>query len=612
MQGLNLRRLLIGDPLETTRQFEERLTKVKALAVFSSDALSSVAYATEEILLILILAGSGALRLAWPISLAIAALIAIVITSYYQTVHAYPGGGGSYIVAHEKLGRLPGLTAAASLITDYVLTVAVSTTAGVAAITSAFPGLYAHRTTIGLLSITLITVANLRGARESGTIFAIPSYMFILSFLGMIVMGLYQWFSTGMPAAMEPAPIAPAVHGLTLFLVLRAFAAGCTALTGIEAISNGVPAFESPESDNAGKTLITLAVLSMAMFLGVTFIAHQFGIAPNETTHETIVSSVARTVFGTGTPFYFLVQGTTMLILMLAANTSFNGFPRLASILAEDRYMPRQFALLGDRLVYSNGIVILGLLSGLLMVAFGGETTRLIPLYAVGVFLSFTLSQIGMVVHWNKLRDHNWRLKASLNGVGALATGIVLLVITATKFIYGAWAVLLFVPLLVRAFQIVHRHYETVARQLSLDDTGVPPRVRRHRVIVPIAGVHQGVLQALEYARSISDDVTAIYVEVDPRDTERIRERWSGWGQGVRLVVLPSPYRSIIGPLMNYVNKIDDIRRHDEMVTIVLPQFVAAPWWANLLHNQTALLIRMACLFRSNTVVTDVPYRLTA
>jgi len=612
MQSFSLKRLLVGNPLATSQQTHERLTKVKALAVFSSDALSSVAYATEEILLVLILAGSGAVRLAWPLSLVIAGLIAVVITSYYQTVYAYPNGGGSYIVAHDNLGVLPGLVAAAALITDYVLTVAVSTTAGVAAVTSAFPALYPYRIAIALASITLITIANLRGVRESGTIFAIPSYLFIITFLSMIAVGMYRWFSLGMPPALEPQHVPPAVHGLSLFLALRAFSSGCTALTGIEAISNGVQVFKSPESGNAGKTLIILAALSITMFVGVTFVSHQFGIVPDEAMHETVVSLVARTVFGGWSPFYYLVQGTTMLILMLAANTSFNGFPRLASILAQDRYMPRQFALVGDRLVYSNGIVILGLLSASLVVAFGGHTTRLIPLYAVGVFVSFTLSQTGMVLHWRRLRGSHWQLKAAVNGLGAVATGVVTVVIAATKFIYGAWAVLLFIPLLVAGLQAIYRHYQRVASQLSLETAGPPPRIRRHRAVVPIAGVHQGVLHALEYARSISEDVTAVYVEVNPDETARMRERWEMWGSGVRLVILPSPYRSIIGPLMDYVNKVDDVRRYDEVVTIVLPQFVPAQWWENLLHNQTALLIRLAFLFRSNTIVTDVPYRLQA
>ena len=610
MHSLNLKKLLIGNPLDTAQQATERLTKAKALAVFSSDALSSVAYATEEILLILMLAGSVAVGLSWPISLAIAALIAIVITSYYQTVHAYPSGGGSYIVAHDNLGVVPGLVAAAALTTDYFLTVAVSTTAGVAAITSAMPELYPYRIWIAVASITLITIANLRGVRESGTIFAIPSYIFVFAFLSMIAIGIYRWVATGAPPAMAPQHLPVITTELTLFLVLRAFAAGCTALTGIEAISNGVQAFKPPESDNAGKTLIILGSLSVTMFVGVTFVAHQFGIVPIEATHETVVSLVARTVLGDGSPFYFLVQITTMLILMLAANTSFNGFPRLASILARDRYMPRQFSLLGDRLVFSNGIIVLGLGSILLVAAFGGETTRLIPLYAVGVFVSFTLSQTGMVMRWVRRRDERWILKASLNGVGALATGIVSLVIAVTKFAYGAWAVLLLIPLLVAGFRAVERHYVSTADQLSVYRTGTAPRVRRHRVILPIAGVHAGVLRALEYARSISDDVTAVHVAVDPAETDRVRARWDEWGQGVRLEVLESPYRSIIGPLMQYVNQVDDVRRFDEVVTIVLPQFITERWWTNLLHNQTAFLIRLAFLFRSNTIVTDVPYRL--
>ncbi len=606
----SLRRLLLGDPLATSQAIHERLTKAKALAVFSSDALSSVAYATEEILLALVLAGTAAAGLVWPIALVIAALLAIVATSYYQTIHAYPSGGGSYIVSHDNLGELPGLVAAAALLTDYVLTVAVSISAGVAAITSAFGALLPYTVPLALLFIAFVTVANLRGVRESGTIFAAPTYLFVATFLLMIGVGLVKWLASGMPPAEPPQIEAHAVQGLTVFLVLRAFSSGCAALTGVEAISNGIPAFKPPESANAGKTLIAMAALLITMFLGITFLSHQYGIVPHEGTHETVVSLLARRVLGSGTPLYFLAQVATALILLLAANTSFADFPRLSSILARDRYMPHQFHNLGDRLVFSNGILMLGALSSVLVIAFGGVTTRLIPLYAVGVFLSFTLSQMGMVVRWWRKRGPHWRLKAAVNGIGALSTGVVVSVIAFSKFIYGAWAVIVLIPLVVMVFKAIYHHYQMVGVQLSLDATGAPPRVRRHRVIVPVGGVHRGILLALEYARSVSDDVTAVYVEVDPKETPHVQARWAQWGDGVRLKVLPSPYRSIIGPLVEYINQIDDISRHDEIVTIVMPRLVAARWWQNFLHNQTAIVIHLAFLFRRDTVVTDVPYRL--
>ncbi len=610
LSGFSLRRLFIGSPLATAQLKHERLSKVKALAIFASDALSSTAYATEEILLVLILAGSGVVHLAWPIALGIATLLAIVAFSYYQTVHAYPGGGGAYIVAHDNLGQFPGLVAAAALLTDYILTVAVSISAGVAAVTSVFHQLYPHRVGIGLFLIAVITILNLRGVRESGTVFAIPTYFFVGMTLTMIGVGLGRWILAGMPPAQPPRIDYPATHALTLFLILRAFSSGCAALTGVEAISNGIPAFKPPESENAGKTLIAMAVLLITMFLGITFLSHQFGIVPDEHTHETVISQLGRAAFGNGTILYYLFQAATMLILVLAANTSFAGFPRLSSILARDRYMPNQFALLGDRLVYSNGILLLALASSALLVIFGGETTRLIPLYAVGVFLSFTLSQSGMVVHWWRLRGTHWVIKALINGLGAVATAVVLIVFIVTKFVYGAWIVVLWIPIFISFFLAVHHHYRDVAAQLSLEAFGSPPPVRRHRVIVPIAGVHRAVIAALNYARSISDDVTAVYVETNPNETPKIRRKWAEWGDGIPLVVLPSPYRSIVGPLVEYVDRIDDQRRRDQVVTIVLPQFVPEKWWHHLLHNQTAWLIHLAFLFRREVMVTHVPFHL--
>lgn len=612
LSGFSLRRLLIGSPLATAQLKHERLSKVKALAVFSSDALSSTAYATEEILLVLILAGSGAVWLAWPIALGIATLLAIVAFSYYQTIHAYPGGGGAYIVAHENLGQMPGLVAAAAILTDYVLTVAVSISAGVAAVTSAFPALYPYRVGMGLALIAMITILNLRGVRESGTIFAIPTYFFVTMTLGMLGVGLYRWITAGMPPAAPPRIDYPTTHPLTLFIILRAFSSGCAALTGVEAIADGVPVFKPPESKNAGQTLIAMASLLITMFLGITFLSRQFGIVPDERTYETVISQLGRVAFGSGTPLYFLFQAATMLILVLAANTAFADFPRLSYFLARDRYMPNQFALLGDRLVFSNGILALALAASTLLVVFHGETTRLIPLYAVGVFLSFTLSQSGMVARRWRQRGSYWWLKALISGFGATVTAAVLIIFIVTKFVYGAWIVILWIPLFIGFFLAVHRHYRDVASQLSLEAFGSPPPIRRHRVIVPIAGVHRAVIAALNYAHSISDDVTAVYVETNPDETPKIRRKWEEWGDGIPLVVLPSPYRSIIGPLVEYVDRIDDRRRRDQVVTIVLPQFVPTKWWHHLLHNQTALLIHLAFLFRREVMVTHVPFHLHA
>ncbi len=609
-RGFSLRHVLFGDPLSTSQLIHERLTKIKALAVFASDALSSTAYATEEMTLILILAGSAAAHFAWPLAIAIAVLLAIVASSYNQTIHAYPNGGGSYIVSHENLGQLPGLTAAASLLTDYVLTVSVSISAGVAALTSMVPVLYPYRVLLGLAFIGLMMVLNLRGVRESGTIFSVPAYIFIVVVFVMIVTGIYKWIATGMPAPTPPQITYPVVHSLTLFLILRAFSSGCAALTGVEAISNGVPAFKPPEAKNAATTLTAMAGLLITLFLGVTFLSRQFGIMPNEITHETLISQLGRAIFGSDTFLYYALQAATAMILVLAANTSFADFPRLSSILARDRYMPHQFAHLGDRLAFSNGIVVLAGLSALLISLFGGTTTRLIPLYALGVFLSFTLSQLGMVMRWRHIKGRHWQIKALVNGVGAVVTGIVLIIFAVTKFVDGAWIVIVWIPIFISFFLTVHRHYISVAKQLSLEAHGDPSPIRQNRVIVPIGDVHRAVLAALHYAQSLSDDVTAVYVETDPTRTPRILEKWQTWGKGIPLEVLPSPYRSILRPLVQYVDKISDPARRDEVVTIVLPQFVTAKPWQQILHNQTALLIQMTFLFRREVIVVNVPFHL--
>ncbi len=608
-RSFSLRRLLIGDPLATWQAKHERLTNAKALAVFSSDALSSVAYATEEILFVLLPAGLAGMALSIPISLAIAALLWIVGTSYYQTIHAYPQGGGSYIVTKDNLGTLPGLVAAGALLTDYVLTVAVSIAAGVSALYSFYPPLFPYRVYLGVAGIALITIINLRGVRESGTIFSVPTYMFIGSILAMLAAGLYRYFTGQLhPITVTGAevPVTP-TQAITLFFVLRGFSAGCTALTGVEAISDGIPAFKPPEAQNAGKTLLIMISLLTTMFLGITFLAHQVGAVP--THEETVLSQIARAVFGEGIG-HAIIQGATALILFLAANTAFSDFPRLSYFLARDRFMPRQFANLGDRLVYSNGIVTLGTLASILLILFHGDTHHLLPLYAVGVFVAFTLSQTSMVVRWWRLRTPGWQRSMFFNAVGALSTFIVLVVILITRFTRGAWIVALLIPILVLIFLRIHRHYEFVAANLSLERFGSPPHIRRHRVIVPIGGVHRGVLHALHYARTLSPDVTAVLVDVDPTETQKVLRKWEKWGDGIRLKVLPSPYRSIIGPFLAYLDTLEAESLPQDMITVVLPQFVPARWWENLLHNQTALLLRMALIFRRGTVVTDVPYHL--
>jgi amino acid transporter len=601
-----VKRAFVGAPMPLAQARHERLRKTVALAVFSSDALSSVAYATEEILLILILAGLAATHLATPIAVSITALLIIVTVSYQQTIHAYPGGGGSYIVARANLGVLPGLVAAGALLVDYVLTVSVSVAAGVAAITSAVPELGTHKVVIGLACVAVIAFANIRGVRESGRLFAVPTYFFIGSFGLLLLVGFYRLVTGSLEPA--PPPTLVASEELTWFLVLRAFASGCTAMTGTEAISNGIPAFRPPESRNASLTLGWMAAILATMFLGLTVLASAIHVVPS--TSETVVSQIARQLVGTG-PAYYLIQAATTLILILAANTSFADFPRLSSLLARDRFVPRQFGNLGERLVFSNGIMMLAAFAALLIVLFRGETHALIPLYAVGVFISFTLSQSGMVRYWWRGRERGWRHRLVINGLGALATGIVTVVIAATKFTHGAWIVVVVIPLLVVSFLVMRRHYGEVADELSLEGLEPPPPFQ-HTVLVLIGDVHRGVVRAVQYARTLAAPTAAVrgvYVETDPARTSRIEEKWARWGLGVPLVVLTSPYRSLLRPLLDYLDQIQ-ARGDDQMVTIVVPEFLPRKWWQHVLHNQTALLIKGALLFRKNTVVADVPYLL--
>ena len=606
MSVQRLKRVLVGRPIPTSLDQHERLSRATGLAVFASDALSSVAYATEAILLVLIVAGTLALRASLPIALAIAGLVAIVVTSFRQSILAYPKGGGAYVVTRENLGRYPSLVAGSALLIDYVLTVAVSIAAGIDAITSAIPPLWSYRVTLCVAGVVAIAVVNLRGVREAGRLFAAPTYMFVGAYLAMIGWGTVQWLGGHVPPPVAPEGGRLWPDELTLLLALRAFASGCAALTGIEAVSDGVPAFRPPEAQNARQVLAALGLILIVLFVGITSLVYAFGIVP--VAGETTNSQLARLVFGE-TPLYFLVQGVTAVILILAANTSFADFPRVASFLARDGFIPRQFANRGDRLAYSNGILILTALSIGLLFAFHGDTHALIPLYAVGVFLSFTLKQSSMVRYWLRRRGPGWPSGVMVQAVGATVTGLVMVVIAATKFNQGAWIVVVLIPTLVVAFTVVRRHYDQVARQLSVEGAEPEPPLTAHTVLVLVGDVHRGVLRALRYARALSPDARGVYVEITAEQTRRVEERWSRFADGMPLVVLRSPYRSVAGPLLEYLDHLQQ-QSADHLVTIILPEFIPARWWQHLLHNQTALLIKGALLFRRGVIVTNVPYHL--
>jgi amino acid transporter len=631
----SFRRVLIGDKLATSQAIHQRLSKAKALAVFSSDALSSTAYATEAIMLVLAAAGSAALGVSLPIAIGIAALMLLVASSYYQTIHAYPNGGGAYIVAKDNLGIWPGLTAAASLLIDYVLTVAVSVSAGVAALTSAFPALAPLRIEIALVIVAFITVMNLRGVRESGTFFSIPTYAFVVGMLVMILFGLFRILTGNLPDAAPVAgePLHEAgqiAHTLTLFLILRAFAGGCTALTGIEAISNGIPAFKPPESKNAGQTLIAMVVVLCTMFIGITVLANHFPIEVSaHEGHATVLSQIARQVFGENSILFYYIQFSTLFILSLAANTAYADFPRLASLIAKDRYLPRQLTNLGDRLVFSNGILVLAFVASILIIIFDAREHNLLPLYAVGVFLSFTLSQSGMVIHWLKERhmagfkpSMKWRFHIGLNGLGAVCTFLVLLILLVTKFIEGAWLVAVAIPAFVYMFVSIHRHYKEVAGSLTLE--GLEPYelsptsfgAESHvPVVVLLNSLNRSSLQALEYAIRMSDDVRAVTLEVDPEETERLRMRWRQWNLKVPLDVVETPYREVGSPLIAYLHERDELEHQNVPTAVIMPEFVVDRWYERWLHNGTAVAIRAALYEdqiqkgKGRPVIT-VPYRI--
>lgn len=619
---------LIGRPLQTADAPHQTIGKAIGLAVFASDALSSTAYASQEIMVILAAAGTAAFGYVFPISLAIVALLIVVALSYEQTIHAYPDGGGAYIVARDNLGEFPALVAGSSLLTDYILTVAVSISSGVAQLVSAFPGLEDYRVPLGVLFVAFIMLINLRGVKESGTAFAVPTYFFVAMMYLTVITGLVRYFAGTLGMVANPPPLemlTETVQPLTLFLLLHAFSSGTAALTGIEAISNGITAFKEPRSKNAGITLMWMTGILSSLFLGISFLVSHIGAVPSE--EETVISQLARTVFaGRGLLYMGVIAGTTVILIM-AANTAFADFPRLGALVAKDGYLPRQLAFRGSRLVYSYGIVTLSVIASILIIIFKASVTRLIPLYAIGVFLSFTLSQGGMAHRWWKIGhlapgeekvergsvlryEPGWAYKMFINGFGSLATMIVMFIFAITKFKDGAWVVLILIPALIGVFLAIHQHYKTLAAHLSLDDyRPLPLQKVRHRVIVPVSGVHRGTLVALRYARTLSDDITAVHVSIDPADTLKTQKKWARWGNGTRLVVLDSPYRLLMEPLIDYLNEIVAHSASNEIITVVVPQFVPSKRWHRFLHSNTAEILREELLSNPRIVITDVPYQ---
>lgn len=617
---------LIGDPLATAEAPHQAIRKIVGLAVFASDALSSTAYATQEMLVVLAAVGTMAFGVAVPMSLAIVVLLAIVVASKEQTIYAYPEGGGAYTVARDNLGDTSAAVAGAALLFDYILTVAVSISSGVAQITSAFPVLFTHRVELAVGLALLVMLVNLRGVRESGTIFAIPTYFFVIMMFTIVIIGLLRYLTGSLGMVTDPPPmeVLGGPQALTLFLILRAFSSGTTALTGVEAIANGVPAFKEPRSRNAGITLIWMAGILAVLLVTITFLAVQIGAIPSE--EETVISQIARTAGGGRNLLYLLTIAGTTIILIMAANTSYNGFPRLAALLAMDGFLPRQLSFQGSRLVYSRGIVVLALLAAVFIMIFKASVTALIPLYAIGVFLSFSLSQAGMARRWWKAGqlgaqetriergsvlkyEAGWQSKLVINALGAFITGVVMMIFAVTKFSQGAWIALLLMPALVLFFFRIHRHYRHLASRLTLEEYNPGPPPQRHKVILPISGVHQGTLAALEYAQLLSPDVTAVHISTDPASAERVEQRWQKWGQGVRLVVVESPYRLMHEPLLRYIRQLAAARQPGEIITVVVPSFVPHNWFDNLLHTQTATFLRLALMFIPGVIVVDVPYQ---
>jgi amino acid transporter len=613
---LRMKAWLIGRPLANEEEAGERLSKRLALPIFSSDAISSSAYATEEILRVLVVGGAAAFLLSVEVAAAIAVLLAVVAISYRQVCRAFPNGGGAYAVARQELSPLLGLVAAAALLIDYVMTVAVSTSSAVEQLISINPGINAFRIEFAIASITLITIANLRGLRESGNIFAVPTYLFVVLALGIVAIGAFH-IVTGQAADLPPHPEAMPLGTETIgvFLVLRAFASGSVALTGTEAIANGVPAFKPPEAKNAANTLVVMAVLLAVLFIGITIVADAYQIVPSVegSGGPTVIALVAQTAFGVDSPLYYTFQISTALILFLAANTSYNAFPRLAALLSEDGYMPRQFSFRGDRLAFSYGIVLLSAVAVVLLVYFGGVTTLLIPLYSVGVFVCFTLSQGGMVLHWLRNKEPGWRRSLTINAIGAVLTGVVLVVVASVKFTSGAYLVVILIPVLVGMMLFIHRQYAASARQLAIreDFVAVEP-TREERAIVPVPGLNRAVIRAVNVARSITPQVTAVYISSDEEASAAMRLKWEQHVPGVDLVIVESPYRALAGPLAAYLEVLDRAWPPDKpspITFVVVPEYVARHWWERILYNQSSRHLRTMLLGRPHTVVVDVPYR---
>ncbi|HEV8670006.1 MAG TPA: APC family permease [Candidatus Limnocylindria bacterium] len=602
------RRILFGARLTSEEEAGERLSKKTGLAIMASDNISSSAYATEEAMRVLAIAGGAALALTMPIAIAVCVVLAVVILSESRVIRAYPNGGGSYIVAKDNHGVVPGLIAASALLIDYVLTVAVSSAAGVAAISSFVPAVHDHRVLWAVGLIALLTIGNLRGIREAGVIFAAPTYIYVISLLGLVAYGLFRIASGDMPVAVAPRDAfePQGLEALTPLIVLRAFASGSVGLTGSEAIANGVPNFKPPEPRNAVITLVWMGTIFGTLFLGITYLATRIGIVPDASELETVNSMLTRSVVGES-PFYLVVQISTAIILLLAANTGFSGFPRLASVLADDRFMPRQFAFRGERLAFSFGIVALALMSAAVLAAFHGSVTELVPLYTIGVFVAFTLSQSGLVRRWWRLRNPGWRLSMFINTFGTIVTGTVLVVVAYTKFFYGAWMVLVVMPVLVALLYAINRHYRTVHDALILERPDEPiPVLKPPVVLIPVARLDRATLQAVAFARSISPTVRAVHIASTAESAEEFARRWRRWTTEVPLDVIESPYRSLLQPLLRYIERIDE--RDDRPITVVLAEFVPRNWWEWILHSQTALRLKLSLLFRPNTIVIDVPY----
>lgn len=626
--GQSWRNYLIGRPLQTADAPHQTIGKFLGLAVFSSDALSSVAYAPQELFLVLAVAGVASFHLALPIAIAICLLLAVLTVSYEQTIHAYPGGGGAYIVARDNLGEFPALVAGSALLMDYVLTVAVSISSGVAQLVSAYPVLLNSSVLIAIVMVLFIMVINMRGVKESGVLFAIPTYFFLVMMYLTVIVGFVRLAGGNLGTVVNPptdlVEQITVLQPITLFLILRSFSSGTTALTGVEAISNGITAFKHPASKNAGQTLVIMAVILSTLLLSITYLAIKIGGLPSD--DETLISQLARTAYHSRGILYLLAISSTTVILMMAANTAFADFPRLSALIAQDGFMPRQFAYRGSRLVYSRGIAALAIIASLLIIAFNASVSRLIPLYAIGVFLSFTLSQAGMAVRWYKsgklqlgqqiiergstlVHDAHWILKMLVNGLGSVSTLMVMGIFAVTKFTQGAWIVILLLPIIVAILYSIHHHYAKVAKELSLEHFTPRGRITHQRIIMPISGVHQGTLAALRYAKTLSDDITVVHVSIDEKESQRVIDKWEQWGDGYRLVVLESPYRLFIEPMLEYIDEIDVQRQPNEVINIVVPQFVPRSVFGFVLHTRTADTLRRVLLNRKDIVILEVPYQ---